>query len=83
MAYLYILYSLSLDKYYIGHTTLLPEERLRRHLTNHDGFTAQAKDWAIVYIETFSDKVLAYAREREIKAWKSKVKIQKLVNTGM
>ena len=77
MAYLYILYSTSLDRYYIGHTTLSPAERLQKHLTNHDGFTAKAKDWQIVYTESFPDDGLAYARERQVKAWKSKGKIQR------
>jgi putative endonuclease len=82
MACLYILYSPSLDKYYVGHTTLLPEERLRKHLSNHDGFTAKAKDWIIVHTETFPSKALAYARERQIKGWKSKTKIRQLIRSG-
>jgi putative endonuclease len=53
MAYIYILYSTTLNRYYIGHTTMLPEQRLQKHLTNHDGFTGKAKDWQIVYQEEF------------------------------
>lgn len=47
MPYTCILFSSQLDKYYIGHTKSTPEERLRKHLTNHDGFTAKASDWKI------------------------------------
>ena len=38
MAFLYILYSKSLDKFYVGHIEQSPEERLRKHLSGHDGF---------------------------------------------
>jgi putative endonuclease len=44
MPYVYLLFSETLDKFYIGHTEMLPEERLRKHLTNHGGFTSKAKD---------------------------------------
>ncbi len=79
VAYLYILFSQSLSRFYVGHTTQTPEERLKKHLTDHDGFTAKAKDWTIVYMETFEDKKLALARERQIKSWKSSKKIQQLI----
>ena len=78
MYYLYILYSKSLDKYYIGHTADL-EGRLKRHLSNHKGFTGRSSDWKIVYTEAYIEKAEAYNRERQIKAWKSRTKIQKLI----
>ncbi|WP_412850441.1 GIY-YIG nuclease family protein [Chryseobacterium sp. PMSZPI] len=80
MCYCYILYSKSLNKYYIGHSCENLQERLRRHLSAHNGFTSKVKDWIIVYTEKFCSKAQAYKREREIKAWKSKLKIQKLIS---
>ncbi|MGY6522384.1 MAG: GIY-YIG nuclease family protein [Mongoliitalea sp.] len=41
--YFYILYSQTLDKYYLGHTCDILEDRLRRHLSNHKGFTGKLK----------------------------------------
>ena len=78
-AFLYILYSKALDKYYIGHTSLSPEERLKKHLSDHDGFTAKAKDWVVVFSESFEEKKAAYARERQLKGWKSRNKIEQLI----
>ena len=75
----YILYSGSLNKFYIGHTSDQIEQRIRRHLSDHDGFTAKAKDWVMVYSELFPDKSLAGKRKREIKAWKSSSRIKALV----
>ncbi len=75
----YILYSENHGKYYIGCTSGSLSERLQKHFSNHKGFTTSAKDWVVVYSETFNDKSKALKREREIKNWKSKVKIQELI----
>ncbi len=56
------------------------EERLRRNLSAHQGFTARAKNWEIVYHESFTEKSLAILREQEIKKWKSKVIITALIS---
>jgi GIY-YIG catalytic domain len=49
----YILYSKTLNKFYIGFTSGDVAARLTKHLANHNGFTARAKDWTIVYTEQF------------------------------
>jgi putative endonuclease len=79
--YVYILYSPSLDTFYIGSSSN-PEERLKKHLANHKGFTSKAKDWEICYIESFATKVLALKREMQIKSWKSKIRIRQLVSAN-
>jgi putative endonuclease len=79
MANLYILFSQSLDKYYVGSTSMDVNQRLRRHLSDHKGFTAKAKDWVIVYSEDFDDLSTARKREIQIKNWKSRTLIEKLV----
>ena len=53
MYYFYMLYSKSLDRFYPGHTSDL-KERLRRHITNHKGYTGKAKDWQVVYNEQYT-----------------------------
>jgi len=78
-AYFYILFSDTANKFYIGHTTESLIERLRKHNSNHSGFTGKFNDWKIVYSEIFETKELAYKKEREVKAWKSKVRIEKLI----
>ncbi len=80
MAYFYILHSSTLNKYYIGATSDVLEERLRRHLTAHNGFTSNAKDWKLVYSEHYDDIKEALKRERQVKGWKSKSMINKLIS---
>ncbi|HMG67373.1 MAG TPA: GIY-YIG nuclease family protein [Chitinophagaceae bacterium] len=76
----YILYSLLLDRYYVGFTGDQIIERLRRHNSNHKGFTGGAGDWKVVYSESYSTEEQAYNREREVKEWKSRKLIEKLIN---
>ena len=75
----YILYSTFKSKYYIGFTSDDINERLRRHNTNHRGFTGGIGDWIIVYTEQFSTKQEAMQREKQIKNWKSRKMIEKLI----
>jgi len=78
-AYFYILFSRTANKYYVGHTTESVTERLRKHNSNHAGFTGLYTDWALTYVEKFSTKSLAYKREREVKLWKSRKRIEHLI----
>jgi putative endonuclease len=77
--YFYIIFSPSLGKYYIGHTSDL-NERLRKHNSNHKGFTGKANDWTYVYTESFLSKNEAYQREREVKNWKNKTRLETLIS---
>ena len=75
--YVYILYSPHRDRYYIGYTGDELTERLRKHNANHKGFTGNTGDWKIAYTQIITNKVEAY--KREIKAWKRRSKIEKLI----
>ena len=79
----YILHSAQLDRFYLGHTCEMLQERLRKHLSNHSGFTAKSNDWKLVYSEEYLDKKAAYLRERTVKSWKSKKKIVELIQRGV
>lgn len=81
MQYLvYIIYSQRIDKYYVGYTSQNIGERIRKHNSNHKGFTGKANDWILVYQELFEYKTQALGREKQIKSWKSRVKIKELID---
>ena len=80
MSHFYILYSAVLDKYYVGYTSDLLSERVRKHNSDHKGFTGGKGDWELKYSETFTEKSFAFAREREVKKWKSRKMIEKLIS---
>ena len=77
----YILFSASLNKYYVGFTGDDISERIRKHNSNHKGFTGGIGDWELVYSENYPTKQEALAREREIKSWKSSKRIAQLVQS--
>ncbi|WNH13457.1 GIY-YIG nuclease family protein [Thalassobellus suaedae] len=76
--YVYILYSETINKYYIGSTkdVLI---RLDKHLQNHKGFTGKSKDWVLKYTEVYDSKSDSIKRELQIKKWKSRKMIEKLI----
>lgn len=82
MPFAYILFSHSLDSYYIGSTSASADLRLLLH--NHKffgakAFTAKASDWSIFWsLETVS---IQHAKriERKIKSMKSRIYIQNLI----
>ncbi len=83
MFHLYILYSESLERFYVGHSNDL-EARVKRHNRAGNKYTSKGQPWKLVYSEEFSSKELAYARERQIKKWKSSKMILKLIDeTGL
>ena len=71
----YILFSQPAEKYYVGFTGDYLDERLRRHNSEHKGFTGQAGDWEVVYRITSYNvcytKLLRYYRtELRYGVWK-------------
>jgi putative endonuclease len=76
--FVYILYSKKLDRFYIGSTQDI-EERLKSHLFNHTGFTSRTKDWEVCYSETYASKNDGLSRERQLKKWKSRDLLEKLI----
>ncbi|MEO5642000.1 MAG: GIY-YIG nuclease family protein [Bacteroidia bacterium] len=79
MPKIYILFSKKLNKYYVGYTSDDLEERLRKHNSNHSGFTGGFGDWEIKHFESFETKEEALIREKQIKGWKSRKLIEKLI----
>ncbi|MBI3138224.1 MAG: GIY-YIG nuclease family protein [Sphingobacteriales bacterium] len=78
--YLYIIYSVQSDSYYIGYTSNL-EKRLSEHNSGISDYTAKASDWVVKYTEVYPSRELAMKREREIKKKKSRKFIEWLINS--
>ena len=76
----YIIYSPSLDQYYIGHSENM-EDRLFRHNNSGSKSTKKANDWKLVYTEVFDVKAVAVKRELEIKKKKSRRYVEWLINS--
>lgn len=80
MFWTYIIYSKSWDKYYVGHSQYL-NSRIQRHNEGLSRSTKAGIPWELVYCEKFKTRVEAIRRERQIKGWKSRKMIEKLVRS--
>ena len=80
-AFVYILFSSSLGKFYTGFTTLEPEERLERHLKHYylkSKYTSVTDDWIIFWSLECENAIQAQKIEKHIKSMKSKRYIKNL-----
>ena len=75
----YILFSVTKNRYYIGFTSNL-EQRIIRHNQKSKGFTGNVNDWKLTHSEKYNSKEKAHTRELQIKSWKSSVKIEELIS---
>ncbi len=77
---LYILYSASLDKYYIGISQDV-NRRLKQHnRPSSKGWTARGRPWELVFTHEYPDRLTATRAERALKRRRSKRYLEKLVN---
>ncbi len=77
---LYILYSKSIDSYYVGYTNSM-ERRLAEHNRKKGKFTDRGIPWEIAYHEVYENKIEAMDREKVIKSKKSRSFIIELINS--
>jgi putative endonuclease len=80
MAYLYILYSEKLNKFYVGACINL-ERRFYEHNIGHSTYTSTGMPWILMYSAQFPDLPTAKKRERQIKSMKSRKYIEQLIAT--
>ena len=80
MYYTYIIYSTSLNKYYVGSCKNV-EERLQDHMNSRSKYTKVAKDWELKYFEAFLTRSEACQRELKIKKMKSRKYIENLIES--
>jgi putative endonuclease len=80
MHYVYVIYSKSLDIFYIGESSS-PDERLIQHNTGlyQGSFTKRISDWELKVIIPFKSITNARKAEIFIKKMKSKKFVEKLV----
>jgi putative endonuclease len=71
MHFVYIIYSESADRYYVGETADW-KHRLQSHRSGRQRWTSRASDWELKYLETLSSATEAKKRERQIKKSKSR-----------
>ena len=68
MFIVYVLYSESFKKIYIGYTSDLEKRLISHNELATKGWTLKFRPWKILYTEIFDSKQKAMRRERELKS---------------
>lgn len=76
--YVYILQSQKDQSYYVGYTQGI-KQRLYDHNNGRGRYSSKKALWQLVYWEEYGTKTEAIIREQQIKKWKSKKLIEKLI----
>ena len=79
--FLYIIQSESNGRYYVGQTESIPD-RLSYHNAGYSKFLKNRGPWKLIYQEEYPTRSEAVKRERQIKSWKDRKMIEKLVGAS-
>ena len=79
MFYIYILSSIKNGRYYVGSCEDV-DKRLKRHNTGLVRSTKFYLPWEVIYTEEYKTLPEARSREYQIKGWKKRSEIEKLLN---
>ena len=77
-AHIDILQSARCGSYYIG-STINTEQRLKKHNSGQVRSTQPKRPWRLVYTEEYNTISGARKREYQIKSWKSREAIERLI----
>ncbi|MFN2424768.1 MAG: GIY-YIG nuclease family protein [Cryomorphaceae bacterium] len=77
----YILYSVSVDRYYVGQTSNL-EDRLKRHNEGRSKYTKSGIPWTLKYKESFATRSDAMAKEKKIKSSKDRDQLWRYIQSA-
>jgi putative endonuclease len=66
MFYLYILYSVKADRFYVGHTSDI-SKRITEHNTGKSKFTATSNDWILKYSKSYKTRLEAIELSSQLK----------------
>ncbi len=81
MHQVYIIFSASKDRYYIGSTSVGIKTRLKRHNEGWTRSTRSGTPWELKFVCSYSTKSEALSRERFIKNQKGRAFIEMLINS--
>ncbi len=65
---IYLLYSETFDKIYIGYTSNLSERLKSHNELGTKGYTLKYRPWTLIYTEVLADKQSSLRREKELKS---------------
>ena len=79
MFILYVLYSPSANKFYVGYTSYLESRLLSHNQLGIKDWTKRYRPWELMYTESYQTKSSALKREKELKTGVGREFIQKML----
>jgi len=80
MWYVYILYSVSGGRSYVGYTNDV-ERRLHEHnVSERRGFTLRYRPWTLIRVEPYDTAALARERERFLKTGRGREEVKRYID---
>jgi putative endonuclease len=79
--FLYILYSDSRDRFYIGQTDNI-ESRLKYHNSGYVLSTKAGRPWKLILVKVFPDRASAMKEEARLKRAKNRIYLERYILTG-
>ena len=80
--FVYILYSTSIDKYYIGHTNDI-ERRIYEHNLGKEKFTRKGVPWEIKFFRSYDTNIEATREELRLKKCKNRKYLEEYMNAQL
>ncbi len=80
MFIVYVLYSPSVNKFYVGYTSNLESRLLSHNQLGTKDWAKRYRPWNLVYTETYPSKSSAWKREKELKTGLGHEIIRKMLN---
>ncbi len=78
MFLVYVLYSPSANKFYVGYTSNLQSRLLSHNVDGTKDWTKRHRPWNLVYTESYESKSKALKREKELKTGVGREFIRKM-----
>jgi putative endonuclease len=75
----YVLFSKTSDKIYIGYTSNLSERLLSHNILATKGWTIKFRPWGIIHSEVFPNKAEAMRREKQLKSSRGRAFIRAII----
>lgn len=76
----YVLYSESFNKIYIGYSSNLSQRLLSHNKFATKGYTVKYRPWTLIYSEEYNTKKEAIIREKQLKTAKGRNFVWNLIN---
>jgi putative endonuclease len=75
----YVLYSPSTDKIYVGFTSNIEERLLSHNHLGTKGWSIKFRPWILVHQEQFASKAEAMKREKQLKSAKGRTHLREII----